>query len=47
MANERHRLDWSEEETLKLIEIWGEDSVQAELEGCKRNKQVYEKIVRG
>ena len=41
-----HRVDWSEEETLKLLEIWEEDSIQAVLEGCKRNKQVYEGIVR-
>ena len=29
-----------------LRELWGEDSIQAELEGCKRNKAVYEKIAR-
>lgn len=40
------RVDWSESETVKLIEIWGEDHIQAELEGCKRNKQVFEKIAR-
>ena len=37
---------WSEEETLKLIEIWGEDSIQAMLEGSKRNKDVFNKISR-
>ena len=37
---------WTDEETLKLLELWGEDSIQAELEGCKRNKAVYEKIAR-
>jgi len=26
---------WTDEETLKLLELWGEDSIQAELEGCK------------
>ena len=35
---------WSDPETFKLIEIWGEDSIQAQLEGCRRNKEVYEKI---
>ena len=35
---------WTEEETLKLIELWGEDNVQAQLEGCKRNAQVFERI---
>ena len=38
------RVDWSESETVKLIEVWGEESIQSELEGCKRNKQVYDKI---
>ena len=32
--------------TIKLIEIRSEDSIQAELEGCKRNKQIFEKIAR-
>ena len=27
-----------------MIEIWGEDSVQAMLEGSKRNKDVFNKI---
>ena len=40
------RVDWSESETVKLIEVWGEESIQSELEGCKRNKQVYDKIAR-
>ena len=31
---------------MKLIEIWGEDSVQALLEGSKRNKDVFNKISR-
>ena len=37
---------WSDEETLQLIELWGDDRVQAELEGCKCNKQVYERVSR-
>ena len=28
---------WSKEETLKLIEIWGNGAIQAQLEGCTRN----------
>ena len=31
---------------LPYFVIWGEDSVQAKLEGCKKNKQIFEKIVR-
>ena len=37
---------WNDEETTKLIELWGEEDIQAMLEGCKRNKAVYEKIAR-
>ena len=35
---------WTKEETLKLIELWSYEDIQAQLEGCKRNQQVYEKI---
>ena len=35
---------WSDEETLKLITIWGKDAIQAMLEGCRRNKEVFAKI---
>ena len=38
---------WTDEEVFKLIELWGDDTIQAKLEGCKRNKDVYEKIARG
>ena len=34
---------WTDEETTKLIEIWGEEEIQ---EGCKRNIHVYERIAR-
>ena len=34
-----------DEETLKLIEIWSEDTVQAQLEGCRKNREVFQKIV--
>lgn len=35
---------WSRDEVLKLIEIWGDDAIQAQLEGCKRNQDVYDKF---
>ena len=35
---------WSKDETLKLIEVWGDDAIQAQLEGCKRNQEVFSKI---
>ena len=37
---------WKKQETLKLIEIWGEDYIQTQLEGCHRNKEVYQHIAR-
>ena len=36
---------WKDDEALKFIELWSEDNIQAELEGCRRNREVYEKIV--
>ena len=35
---------WNRDEALKLIEIWGDGAIQAQLEGCKRNQDVYDKI---
>ena len=35
---------WTNPETFKLIELWGDETVQEELEGCKKNSQIYEKI---
>lgn len=35
---------WTDAETLKLIEQWGEQGIQEQLEGSKRNKHVYEKL---
>ena len=37
---------WTDEETLKLVEIWGDDAIQAMLEGSRRNKDVFKKIAR-
>lgn len=37
---------WSKQETLKLIEIWGDDRIQAQLEGVHRNQDVFNKITR-
>ena len=35
-----------DEEVFKLIELGGDEAIQAQLEGCKRNKDVYDKIAR-
>lgn len=37
---------WTDEEAIKLISLWGEDEIQVQLEGCRRNKDVFEKIAR-
>ena len=37
---------WSDKETAKLIEIWREQAIQEQLEGCKRNRDVYDKVSR-
>ena len=37
---------WSNEEMMKLIELWSEGSIQAQLEGSKRNAIVFNKIAR-
>ena len=37
---------WSNEEMMKLIELWREDRIQAQLEGSKRNAIVFNTIVR-
>ena len=31
---------WTDEKMFKLIEIWGDKSIQAMLEGCKRNRDI-------
>lgn len=36
--------NWRKDETLKLLDAWGQENVQAQLEGCKKNQAVYEKI---
>ena len=35
---------WQDDETLMLLELWGEESVQTTLEGCIRSKTIYGKI---
>ena len=35
---------WTDEETFKLIEVWGNESNQAMLEGCKGNRDIFNMI---
>ena len=37
---------WSNSEVSLLIALWGEEGVQEQLEGAKRNKHVYDKIAK-
>lgn len=37
---------WSNEEVFCLIEYWGEEDIQEQLEGAKRNKHIYEKLAK-
>ncbi|EMP36423.1 Zinc finger and SCAN domain-containing protein 29 [Chelonia mydas] len=38
---------WTERETLDLIAVWGEESVQAELRSKRRNANIFAKISQG
>ena len=40
-------VNWSWEETFKLISLWSEDNIQEQLEGCRRNSSVFRKIADG
>ena len=35
---------WRDEEVFQLVDFWSDDVIQHQLEGCKRNKDVYEKF---
>ena len=37
---------WTDKETFLQIEEWGDEKIQEQLEGCSRNKAVYEKLAR-
>ena len=37
-------VSWTREEVFKLISIWNDTTIQEQLEGCRRNSQVYKKI---
>ena len=32
---------WTDDETTKLLEVWGDDDIQRQLQGCKRNLGIY------
>ena len=40
-------VNWSREETFKLISLRSEDVIQQQLKGCRRNSTVFRKIADG
>ncbi|XP_056444798.1 uncharacterized protein zgc:113263 isoform X1 [Gadus chalcogrammus] len=39
-----NKAPWSDDETLRLLEIWGKDSVQRGLQGCIKNRHIFSLI---
>lgn len=37
---------WSSEDTRALVSVWSQTNVQAELDGVKRNRTIFERISR-
>ena len=37
-------MNWSDKEVFRLISCWSEEGNQEQLEGCKRNKHIYERL---
>ena len=37
-------MPWTKPEVLKLISIWSDKRIKAQLESCRRNQDVYEKL---
>lgn len=35
---------WSEQETLCFIRLWSDDGIQAQIEGCTRNREVFDRL---
>ena len=46
-ANAENRgTNWNYKETMTLINIWGDESIQWEFEKCRRNAPIYEKVAK-
>ena len=39
-------LNYTDAEVFQLISCWAEEGIQEQLEGCKGNKHVYERLSR-
>ena len=38
--------NWTDSQVFKLIGVWGDEDIQEQLEGSKRNKHVYERMAK-
>ena len=36
-----NKAPWSDDETLELLEIWGQGAVQRGLQGCAKNRPIF------
>ena len=36
--------NWTDSQVFKLINVWGDEDIQKQLKGSKRNKHVYENM---
>ena len=41
------KMAWSEKKTLCHIRLWSDDGIQAQIEGCKRNREVFDTLAAG
>ena len=37
---------WTKQDTLKLIEVWGQETIQEQLQSCKRNHSIFVAVAR-
>ena len=37
---------WIKQDTLKLIEVWGQETIQKQLQSCKRNHSIFVTVAR-
>ena len=39
-------MSWTKDESLKILAIWADDHIEAKLEGCHHNREVYERVAK-
>ena len=43
MFYENKMASWTDTEVYRLIDLWSDSDIQSQLEGCKKNRDIYEK----